>query len=159
MVDTFRQRAAHGAAISTGATPWFAHGRCQRRDLWHLERNAALLDRRNGGWSGNVCPGTLAGRGCIASLESHPPVAASRRGQFVSWILDRSDRQNDADHLARFYRLPGRYRIIPGMLAYTAIGSELMQGRLLSWYTALALLALVTLFFLGRHAVRRLLER
>jgi type IV secretory pathway VirB2 component (pilin) len=45
------------------------------------------------------------------------------------------------------------------MLAYTAIGSELMQGRLLSWYTALALIALVVLFFIGRHAVRRLLER
>lgn len=57
------------------------------------------------------------------------------------------------------YTLANAIGIIPGMLAYTAIGSELMQGRLLSWYTALALLALVTLFFLGRHAVRRLLER
>ncbi len=57
------------------------------------------------------------------------------------------------------YTLANAIGIIPGMLAYTAIGSELMQGRLLSWYTALALLTLVTLFFLGRHAVRRLLER
>ena len=57
------------------------------------------------------------------------------------------------------YTLANAIGIIPGMLAYTAIGSELMQGRLLSWYTALALIALVALFFIGRHAVRRLLER
>jgi len=57
------------------------------------------------------------------------------------------------------YTLANAIGIIPGMLAYTAIGSELMQGRLLSWYTALALIALVVLFFIGRHAVRRLLER
>ena len=57
------------------------------------------------------------------------------------------------------YTLANAIGIIPGMLAYTAIGSELMQGRLLSWYTALALLALIALFFIGRHAVRRLLER
>jgi len=57
------------------------------------------------------------------------------------------------------YTLANAIGIIPGMLAYTAIGSELMQGRLLSWYTALALIALVALFFIGRHAVRRLLGR
>ena len=57
------------------------------------------------------------------------------------------------------YTLANAIGIIPGMLAYTAIGSELMQGRLLSWYTALALLALIALFFIGRHAVRRLLGR
>jgi uncharacterized membrane protein YdjX (TVP38/TMEM64 family) len=57
------------------------------------------------------------------------------------------------------YTLANAIGIIPGMLAYTAIGSELMKGRLLSWYTALALIALVVLFFIGRHAVRRLLER
>ncbi len=57
------------------------------------------------------------------------------------------------------YTLANAIGMIPGMLAYTAIGSELMQGRLLSWYTALALLALIALFFIGRHAVRRLLER
>jgi Uncharacterized conserved protein, COG0398 len=57
------------------------------------------------------------------------------------------------------YTLANAIGMIPGMLAYTAIGSELMQGRLLSWYTALALIALVALFFIGRHAVRRLLER
>ena len=57
------------------------------------------------------------------------------------------------------YTLANAIGMIPGMLAYTAIGSELMQGRLLSWYTALALIALVVLFFIGRHAVRRLLER
>jgi uncharacterized membrane protein YdjX (TVP38/TMEM64 family) len=57
------------------------------------------------------------------------------------------------------YTLANAIGIIPGMLAYTAIGSEMMQGRLLSWYTALALIALVALFFIGRHAVRRLLER
>ena len=57
------------------------------------------------------------------------------------------------------YTLANAIGIIPGMLAYTAIGSELMQGRLLSWYTALALIALVVLFFIGRHAVRRLLGR
>ena len=57
------------------------------------------------------------------------------------------------------YTLANAIGMIPGMLAYTAIGSELMQGRLLSWYTALALIALVALFFIGRHAVRRLLGR
>jgi uncharacterized membrane protein YdjX (TVP38/TMEM64 family) len=57
------------------------------------------------------------------------------------------------------YTLANAIGMIPGMLAYTAIGSELMQGRLLSWYTALALIALVVLFFIGRHAVRRLLGR
>jgi uncharacterized membrane protein YdjX (TVP38/TMEM64 family) len=57
------------------------------------------------------------------------------------------------------YTLANAIGIIPGILAYTAIGSELMQGRLLSWYTALALIALVALFFIGRHAVRRLLGR
>ncbi len=57
------------------------------------------------------------------------------------------------------YTLANAIGMIPGMLAYTAIGSELMQGRLLSWYIALALITLVALFFIGRHAVRRLLER
>lgn len=57
------------------------------------------------------------------------------------------------------YTLANAIGMIPGMLAYTAIGSELMQGRLLSWYIALALIALVALFFIGQHAVRRLLER
>ncbi|MGQ9547900.1 MAG: TVP38/TMEM64 family protein [Roseiflexus sp.] len=57
------------------------------------------------------------------------------------------------------YTLANAIGIIPGTLAYTTIGSELMQGRALSWYTALALLALITFFFIGRHYGRRWLER
>jgi hypothetical protein len=36
----------------------------------------------------------------------------------VPWVLDRPDRQNDADHLARFYRLPGRHRTDAADLVY-----------------------------------------
>lgn len=49
------------------------------------------------------------------------------------------------------YTLANAIGIIPGMLAYTLIGSELIQGRALSWQIALALLLIVALFVVGRR--------
>ncbi|MCS6938754.1 MAG: TVP38/TMEM64 family protein [Roseiflexaceae bacterium] len=49
------------------------------------------------------------------------------------------------------YMLANAIGIIPGMLAYTLIGSELIQGRAISWQIALALFLLVVLFVVGRR--------
>jgi uncharacterized membrane protein YdjX (TVP38/TMEM64 family) len=54
------------------------------------------------------------------------------------------------------YLLANAIGIIPGMLAYTVIGSELIQGRALSWQIALALFLLVVLFVAGRRWLRTL---
>lgn len=54
------------------------------------------------------------------------------------------------------YALANAIGIIPGMLAYTLIGSELIQGRALSWQIALALFLLVVLFVAGRRWLRTL---
>ncbi|MCS6841052.1 MAG: TVP38/TMEM64 family protein [Roseiflexus sp.] len=52
------------------------------------------------------------------------------------------------------YALANALGIIPGMLAYTLIGSELIQGRAISWQIALALILLVVLFVVGRRWLR-----
>ncbi len=52
------------------------------------------------------------------------------------------------------YTLANAIGIIPGMLAYTLIGSELLQGRAISWQIALALILLVAFFVVGRRWLR-----
>ncbi|QIK38841.1 TVP38/TMEM64 family protein [Caldichromatium japonicum] len=49
------------------------------------------------------------------------------------------------------YLLANAIGIIPGILAYTLIGSELVKGRLLSWEIGAALLLMVMLFAMGRR--------
>lgn len=54
------------------------------------------------------------------------------------------------------YMLANALGIIPGVVAYTLIGSELIQGRAISWQVALALFLLLLLFVIGRYGLRRL---
>lgn len=48
------------------------------------------------------------------------------------------------------YALANAIGIIPGMLAYTMLGNDLVRARSLSWQLAAALLGLVVLFIAGR---------
>jgi uncharacterized membrane protein YdjX (TVP38/TMEM64 family) len=49
------------------------------------------------------------------------------------------------------YTLANAIGIIPGMLAYALIGSELIQGHAMSWQIVLALILIVALFVAGRR--------
>lgn len=54
------------------------------------------------------------------------------------------------------YTLANAIGILPGMLAYTLIGSELIQGRAISWQIAVVLLLIAVLFVIGRRWLRTL---